>query len=57
MAMLDRQQIPTVLLQRPGEGEVHFRSALGTLTGYSLVMPIGDEVWTMHALVQLSVQD
>ena len=57
MAMLDRQQIPQDLLHRPDEREVDFRSALGTLNGYSLVMPIGEEVWTMHALVQLSVQD
>jgi tetratricopeptide (TPR) repeat protein len=57
MAMLDGQQIPQDLAQRNDERDVDFLTALGTLAGYSLVMPSGEEVWTMHALVQLSVQD
>jgi tetratricopeptide (TPR) repeat protein len=57
MAMLDGQQIPQDLVQRPDKKEVDFSSALGTLAGYSLVASIGDEVWTIHPLVQLSVQD
>ena len=57
MAMLDGQQIPQDLAQRNDERDVDFLAALGTLAGYSLVMPSGEEVWTMHALVQLSVQD
>ena len=57
MAMPDGQQIPQDLLQKLGEREVDFRSALGTLDSYSLVTAIEDYKWTMHALAQLSVQD
>jgi hypothetical protein len=52
MAMLDGQQIPQDLMQSSGERDVDFLTALGTLAGYSLIIPIREEVWTMHALVQ-----
>jgi tetratricopeptide (TPR) repeat protein len=57
MAMLDGQQIPLELIQKRDEREVEFHMALGTLEGYSLIIRISHDAWTMHPLVQLSVQD
>lgn len=56
MAMLDRQQIPVDLVYWAEERDVEFRTALGTLYGYSLIVQTGDGTCTMHPLVQLSVQ-
>jgi tetratricopeptide (TPR) repeat protein len=58
MAMLDGQQIPLDLVQSPDDRDIDFRSAVGTLDGYSLISrETGDEVCAMHPLVQLSIQD
>ena len=57
MAMLDGQQIPLELIQKRDEREIEFHMALGTLEGYSLIIRINRDAWTMHPLVQLSVQD
>jgi hypothetical protein len=57
MAMLDGDQILQDLVYEQEEREIDFMTALGTLAGYSLITSSGEHVWTMHALVQLSVQD
>jgi tetratricopeptide (TPR) repeat protein len=57
MAMLDGQQIPLELIQKRDEREVGFHMALGTLERYSLIIRISHDAWTVHPLVQLSVQD
>ena len=56
MAMLDPQRIPEKLLRRAAERDVDFRTAIGTLNGFSLInQEIGGETYTIHPLVQASV--
>ena len=57
MAMLDGQQIPEALLQTSREDIDDFHQVIGTLSAYSLIrVEIGEEILTVHPLVQLSVQ-
>lgn len=56
MAMLDRQQIPAYLIRQVIDKDVEFSKAVGSLDGFSLIIyEIGQETFTMHRLVQLSV--
>jgi tetratricopeptide (TPR) repeat protein len=57
MAVLDRQGIPKMLLQRHGERITEFTTALGTLLAFSLVTAEkGGDNFKMHRLVQVSTQ-
>jgi tetratricopeptide (TPR) repeat protein len=56
MAMLDRQKIPEMLLRRKDERDINFVTAIGVLTGLSLITKeVGKETFALHRLVQLSV--
>jgi hypothetical protein len=57
MVMLGRKVDTIRTSHRLDERDVDSRSALGTLDGYLLDNPVGDDMWTMHASVQLSVHD
>lgn len=56
MSMFDRQKIPEDLLRRPGERDVEFFAAIGTLEGLSLITTdLENETFMIHRLVQLSI--
>jgi len=57
MAMLDGQKISEDLIRKDGERLVDFRTAIGTLDGYSIIIKeAGGKTCAIHPLVQLSVQ-
>ena len=57
MAILDGQRIPEDLIRKEDDRGIDFRTAIGTLDGYSMISKeVGGEICTIHPLVQLSVQ-
>src|SRR6201999_179293 len=56
LAFLDGQSIPLTLVRRTQAVEADWRNALGTVTGYSLVVAAADETISIHPLVQESVR-
>ena len=57
MAMLDGQKVPEDLVRKEDERRIDFRTAIGTLDGYSMITKeVGGKTCTIHPLVQLAVQ-
>lgn len=57
MSMLDRQAIPTFLLQQNGESDLQFLASIRRLKAFSLINEeLRSSVFSMHRLVQCSVQ-
>ena len=58
MSVLDRQEIPKMLIQESAEKLIEFTKALGTLKSFSLISSQVDrETYSMHRLVQISMQN
>jgi len=56
LAMLAPQGIPQKLLRRSAEGDVNFKTAIGTLDAFALISrEFGGETYAIHPLVQASV--